>query len=322
MLRIRCSVLSTNLRRVSIEPVASSAFRGFGTVANFSKVVNVNASKRAGSLWRRPFEQYVPVAVGGAMNQKRFIRNRAPPGSEEKPPEGEQAKAEETQEKTAEGEKAEEKADAKAEEEPKNKGLFAQIQGLRDDFVNFPDIYNAPNMMNFVLFTIFCLASTGSNVEADWWVNQWGIDAAFKPWTWFLHSLMMNNFLSMSFAMMLVHSMCHSVLPTLGNRGLLTYCAIVSVVSGVAIWALNAAMGNRSEKQYGPWDVLSALFVMQYLHQGLTPLAILGGFNGWVRYACYVGAVCILYYDYQPVIFGTALGYALCLTRFKAPLVR
>ena len=191
-------------------------------------------------------------------------------------------------------------------------GIRAQIEGLKRDYLEFPDIYNSANAINFIVFTVFCLCSTGSNTEAEWWNDQWGIDAAFRPWAWFLHSAMMNNFLSMTFAMILLHTMCHSVLPTIGSRGLLMYCGTISVVSGFLMWCFNYATKNTKEKQFGPWDIIAGLFVMQYLHQGFKPWQILGSFSGWVKYANVVGAVCILFYDFQPTVLGTALGFALC----------
>lgn len=212
--------------------------------------------------------------------------------------------------------------DGKAKTEKKDEPQLSFIQALRQDFKTFPDIYNAPNMLNFVLFTVFCLCSTGSNVELEWWMEHWGVDAAFRPWAWFLHSLLMNNFLSMTFAMMLTHTMCHSVAQAgLGNAGLMKYLAIISVASGFLMWCYNAATNNRREKQFGPWDCIAGLFVMQYLHQGFTPFSILNSFNGWVKYACFVGAACILYFDWQPTVLGAGLGYVLCKTRFKAPIV-
>jgi hypothetical protein len=202
---------------------------------------------------------------------------------------------------------------------PEQTGIKAQIEAFKRDFHQFPDIYNSANAINFILFTIFCLCSTGSNIEAEWWINQFGIDAAFRPMAWFMHSVVMNNFLSMTFAMMLLHSMCHSVLPAIGSAGLFQYCAIISVVSGVAMWAFNYSIGYTKEKQFGPWDIVAGLFVMQFLHQGFLPWQIINSFNGWVRYACWVGAVCILYYDPQPTALGTAMGFALCKfhPRFK-----
>nr|CCC92166.1 conserved hypothetical protein [Trypanosoma congolense IL3000] len=191
-------------------------------------------------------------------------------------------------------------------------GLYSHIRGLREDFRKFPDIYNSANAINFVLFTSFCLCSTGSNVETKWWMDNWGIDATFAPLAWVLHSFMINNFLSTALAMLLLHTMCHSVLPTIGSRGLIIYCLITATVSGFIMWLGNSIMNNTSEKQFGPWDMVAALFVMQYLCQGLTPIQILNSFNGWLRYACWVGALCILYYDWQPTAIGTLVGLSLC----------
>ncbi|AAZ13180.1 uncharacterized protein TEOVI_000628400 [Trypanosoma equiperdum] len=191
-------------------------------------------------------------------------------------------------------------------------GIHSHIQGLKEDIRKFPDIYNSANAFNFILFTAFCLCSTGSNVEEKWWMDNWGIDATFAPWAWLLHSFMMNNFLSAAFSMLLLHTMCHSVLPTIGSRGLVIYCVITAVTSGFIMWVGNKLANNTSEKQFGPWDIVAALFVMQYLHQGFTPVQILNSFTGWLRYACWVGAVCIAYYDWQPTAVGTLMGLALC----------
>lgn len=272
------------------------------------------------------------MVVGTPHNAKRFFRaqSRGPSDSaEEKSNEPNKASAtqegtEEATTKEGEGVKQEEgKGDKEGAEgataAPEQKGIRGQIDAFKRDFHEFPDIYNSANAINFVLFTIFCLCSTGSNVEAEWWIDQFGIDAAFRPMAWFMHSIVMNNFLSMTFAMMLLHSMCHSVLPTIGSAALFQYCAIISVVSGVVMWAFNYSIGYTKEKQFGPWDIVAGLFVMQFLHQGFLPWQIINGFNGWVRYACWVGTVCILYFDPQPTALGTALGFALCRfhPRFK-----
>eukprot|EP00744_Colponema_vietnamica_P014053 GILI01019698.1.p1 GENE.GILI01019698.1~~GILI01019698.1.p1 ORF type:complete len:360 (+),score=88.13 GILI01019698.1:67-1146(+) len=195
---------------------------------------------------------------------------------------------------------------------PKAKSFREQFQALKQDMKDFPDIYNSVNLVHFFIFTIFCLCSTGSNVEEQWWLNNWGIDKTFAPWAWPLHSLLTNNFLSMTFAMLLLHSMCHSVMTTLGPKMLWQYMGIVAVASGAMMWGLNNYMGWSHEKQFGPWDVCSSLFVMQYLHQGLKPWQLILSFNGWVKYAMCVGSICILYYDWQPVVFGTGVGFALC----------
>ncbi|KAG8344955.1 hypothetical protein ERJ75_001324000 [Trypanosoma vivax] len=199
---------------------------------------------------------------------------------------------------------------------PSGGGLFGRFRdhtlGLGEDIKNFPDIYNSANAFNMILFTAFCLCSTGSNVEEKWWMDNWGIDATFAPQAWILHSFMTNNFLSMALAMLLLHSMCHSVLPTIGSRGLARYCLITAAVSGFLMWAGNYMANKTNEKQFGPWDIVAALFVMQYLQQGFTPMQILNSFSGWVRYACWVGVVCVAYFDWQPTIIGTGVGLALC----------
>ncbi|KEG05716.1 hypothetical protein DQ04_19021000 [Trypanosoma grayi] len=253
---------------------------------------------------RRFFHPASPFAAALAT-QRRWVRAR---GHAE---EGSQQQQEQEQGGGDEGAQKPDGEKGKAEEKPAT-GFRAHLQGLKEDYVRFPDIYNSANALNFILFTVFCLCSTGSNVEEKWWLDNWGVDARFAPLAWGLHSLLMNNFLSMTFAMMLLHTMCHSVLPTLGSRGLMLYCAATAVVSGFVLWIGNYAANNTAEKQFGPWDIVAALFVMQYLHQGFTPVQILNSFNGWVRYACWVGAVCILYFDWQPTAVGTLVGLALC----------
>lgn len=195
------------------------------------------------------------------------------------------------------------------------------LQSLRQDVVQFPDIYNAGIMLNFAIWTIFCMASTGSAGELEWWLEHWGIDAAFRPLAWLLHSLLINNFMSMAFGIIVLHWLFQAALPGLGNRGLLVYLGIVSLVSGVLMWAFNYATNNRREKQYGPWDWMAALLVMHYMHQGVTPFAFFMTFGGWVKFANVAGILCIMYFDWQPTLLGAGVGYVLCRTRFRAPIV-
>ncbi|CAJ1986752.1 hypothetical protein conserved [Leishmania donovani] len=197
----------------------------------------------------------------------------------------------------------------------KKKSLMDHVRGLRDDYANFPHIYNSVNAINFVVFTVFCLCSTGSNTEERWWLEKWGVDNSVRPWTWLLHSFLTNNFLAMTYAMMLLHTMCHHVLPTLGSRGLMMYCGGTAVFSGAIMWLSNYLYYGSTaapEKQFGPWDVIAALFVMEYLYYGVTPMSILSSFSGWIKYACWVGGVCILYFDWQPTLIGTLVGLAFC----------
>lgn len=223
-----------------------------------------------------------------------------------------------------EGAKAKKEESAEAEEgaDPAAGGnwISREWRAWKKDWVAFPDIYNSANLINFIVFTVFCLCSTGSAQEYEWWKAYWGIDAAVSPTGWLLHSFLMDNFLSMAFAMIMLYTMCHNVLPLMGSKPLLAYLMSVSAISGVCMWGFNFAMGNKSEKQYGPWDMVSALFVLQYVLLGFTPLTILGSFNGWVKYANFVGAACILFYDIQPVVCGTILGVLLSRTKLVSKL--
>lgn len=212
-----------------------------------------------------------------------------------------------------EGAKDDKDKKKKKEEAPKGPGgIRGFIEGIRNDLRDYPDIYNGVNLIHFLIFTTFCLCSTGSNVEEEWWLKNWGIDADFRPWTWPLHSILTNNFLAMTWAMLILNDLCVTALPTLGARGLVMYMGTVATVSGAAMWAGNYAMGWTHEKQFGPWDVCSALFVMKAMHQGFMPWTVLNSFNSWVKYALWVGAFCLCYYDWQPIICGTTLGFALC----------
>lgn len=255
-----------------------------------------------------------------SATQRRFQSTASSESKESAKDDGAKAAGEEGAGSTKGSEKAADGTEKPPEAE--KKGIRYQINALKVDMKEFPDIYNATTLVNFLLFTIFCLCSTGSNVEERWWMDYWGIDGKIMPTGWFLHSLLMNNFMSMAYAMMLVHSMCHAVMPTLGGKNMLLYLAVISVISGVMMQGFNYAMNFHAEKQFGPWDFIAGLFVMQYMHQGVMPWTIVNGFSGWVKYASWVGSVCILYYDYQPVVCGTLVGLILCKTKFKAPAVK
>lgn len=314
MLRFRCSApvkvaLASQFVRCSIETLAQR--RGF---VHFRPVQSVLV-RRCGSLPCPFFTRVVPAASVASF-QRRFQHTQ-----QAKPADGgeEEGKEKMTPEEEEEAKKAEERARFEKEQK-EEQGFLGHFVALRRDFIRFPAIYNTPNMMNFILFTVFCLCSTGSNVEQDWWTEQFGIDATFKPWAWIFHSFLTNNFMSMVFGMMLIHSMCHSVLPTLGAVRLIAYMGLVSLLSGVIMWAGNNYFGYTKEKQFGPWDAMAAMFVMQYLHQGFTPFQILNAFSGWIRYACFVGFISIGYFDWQPVTLGTVLGFMLCGTVFRIPI--
>jgi hypothetical protein len=241
--------------------------------------------------------------------------------------EGEQQKQQQQQQAEG-GEQQKAGAGAGAEQKKEGGGGFkAQWEGIKRDITEFPDIYNGPNMLSVAFFTIFCLSSTGTQVEQNWWLDHWAVDqdSHLRPWTWALHALHMNNFLSMVFAILLLHNSLHPLSHGLagGANAAMQYCGLVAVLSGFSMWAAQRAwydpsqkdvMGRplKGEKQYGPWDIASAVMVMQYLRLGIPPHRLLLSFNGWVKYACCVGAVCILYYDPQPVFFGTLYGFLLC----------
>ena len=216
-------------------------------------------------------------------------------------------------------------------EEPKGPGgIRGHIEGIKTDIKQFPDIYNWQNMLSLAFFTIFCLSSTGTQVEANWWLEHWAIDwdSYKRPWSILFHSLHMNNFLSMIFAILVLHNSLHPLVHGLagGSAALMQYCGLVSLLSGLMMWGFNyfyyasgegavdVATGKpvRGEKQFGPWDIAAAVLLMQYLRLGIAPHRFLLSFNGWVKYACCVGAVCIVYYDPQPVLCGTLLGYGFC----------
>lgn len=199
------------------------------------------------------------------------------------------------------------------EEEPKGPGgIKGFIERIKSDLRDYPDIYNGVNLIHFLIFTTFCLCSTGSNVEEEWWLSTWGIDATFAPWAWPLHSILTNNFLAMTWAMLILNDLCVTALPVLGVRGLIMYMGTVASMSGAVMWGGNYLMANTSEKQFGPWDVCAALFVMKALHQGVMPWTVLNSFNSWVKYALWVGAACLVWYDPQPIACGTAIGFVLC----------
>lgn len=260
-------------------------------------------------------------------------------GSEEAKADGAKENANNEDEETANRNKTEQEAKDGEEEEAQGNGKksgkkkprrqqqkknsFADhIRGLKEDYMKFPDIYNSANGINFIVFTVFCLCSTGSNTEEKWWLDQWGLDNTFRPWNWILHSFLTNNFLSMTYAMMLLHTLCHAMIPTIGSKGLLAYVLSTAAISGGLIWLGNFLYyGDKQapEKQFGPWDVIHALFVMYYLQYAITPIAVLNSFNSWLKYAVWVGEICILYFDWQPTLVGTLVGLALCkgVPRFR-----
>ena len=333
MLRLRCDVAKSAMSvKLTCEVAVASGARRWATfrpIGPYGLTIGLDSASPMNRCWRPHSGSTLYSSTSPIVSSRRYVRvagakkqaepenNTTNEGDQQQQNQQEQA-SDPNSNTTGAGPEGAEGAEKKKE----GRGLFSIFSQIKHDMVQFPDIYNSINLLNFILFTVFCLCSTGSNVETEWWMEHWGIDAAFRPWAWALHSLLTNNFLSMAFAMMMIHGMCTSAVASVGSAGLMQYLAIVSIVSGVIIWAFNYGRGYTKEKQFGPWDITAALFVLQYLHQGFTPWQILNSFSGWQKYAMWVGAFCIMYYDWQPVICGTALGLALIKLhpKFRAPL--
>lgn len=238
------------------------------------------------------------------VSTARFVRVRPDGGASE-----EGGSKSQEQQRQQQGQQTEGNGDSTTEAVGGLRGFFI---GLRNDVREFPDIYNPANALCCALFTIFFLASTGSTVESEWWLNQWGIDgSAIRPLSWFLHSFMMNNFFSMAFALLVLHGMSHALLTQVGSKGLLQFIVIVASVSGMGMAAATYAAGYTAEKQFGPWDLMAAFFVVQ-ARQGIMPWSLLNSFGSWVKYASWVGAISVMWFNWQPVIAGAAVGWALC----------
>ena len=243
--------------------------------------------------------------------QLRFGRTR--PNSEEKFSKFDKSKASQETGQDTHGK------EPNSQDTPKS-GLWQEITGIKEDVKNFPDIYNVPNMLNLAIFSVFALSSTGTQIEADWWISLCGIGNAFAPWTWATHFLMTGSFPAAAFAMMLLHSMCQPVAATMGAGTFNQYCLLVILLSGATMWIYHVLLHPTSEAQYGPWDLCAALFVAMYLQHGTMPLTILGGFHGWLRYASFVGAITTLYFNTQPTVIGSIVGLLLCKTKFKSTM--
>jgi hypothetical protein len=275
--------------------------------SELSRYASLSSGTTAGPMTQMRFQAAKPSEEAGKADAEGAEKKKAAEGAEgegEKPAEGEEG----------------------AEKKKEDEGVLSAFWKLKDDIKAFPDIYNAPNMLNMAIFTIFCLCSTGTEREAEWWVNCWGVDGhSFAPWAWLGHSFLCNNFLAMTFGMILFHSLAHASMAALGGRQFATFVAAVAVASGAMMWltaaSVGPSLGLADEKQFGPWDVLSALFVHQYLSNGTTPWGLMLSFNGWVRYANLVGAVCILWYDPQPLVWGTLMGILFTKGRIFPPAV-
>lgn len=255
----------------------------------------------------------------------------------------EEAKEEqETQQEEEESTKKSEKKKKNKKEAPPKKTFRDHINDLLNDFKTHGFIYNSPNFFNFIIFTIFCLISTGSAKEQRFWMTYFGLNNENNVFVniifnFTLHSFLTENFLSMSYAMILLHSLAHALLPVMGSRNLFIFIMSTAFGSGALIYLFNISLynyrintnrrliaeGKEAQevhllKQYGPWDVIHALFLMHYFVHGVGAIQVLNSFSSWVKYACWVGEICILYHNWQPTLAGTIVGLALC----RAPMFK
>ena len=216
---------------------------------------------------------------------------------------------------SAEDSKASSEENEKSQKEFENMHFIRrEYLGLRQDIREYPDIYNAVNAFQFILFTVFCLSSTGSKAEEEFWIRMCGIDlqwgSLLAP---LLHVFLTTNFLSMAFAMLLLHNLGHTVIQAVGAPFLLRYLSVVALGSGALMCGMKMFFPNigQGEVQYGPWDIIVGLFVVSAATSGYSPLQLLGSFSGWVKYAAFLGAGVIMYYDWQPCVFGFLVAYGL-----------
>jgi uncharacterized membrane protein YgdD (TMEM256/DUF423 family) len=120
----------------------------------------------------------------------------------------------------------------------------------------------------------------------------------------------------MTFGMILFHALSHATMAQIGSRSLLLFLMTVVGASGALMYGTNAffgeSLGLAKEAQFGPWDALAVMMVN----------ALLLSYNGWVRYANLVGAVCIVHCDPQPLLWGTLIGLALTKGRIFPPMAK
>lgn len=221
----------------------------------------------------------------------------------------------ENEEKSEEKQTAE---DQKQEPQEPRVGFFAKV---RRDIKDYPDIYNKVNGMHFLLFLVFCLVSTASPTENSFWKNQLSISDKFRPLAWWVHSIITDNFLAMTYSMMMMHKLVVQMIPVWGLKRLQTFVLLTAGISGALMWFGNymyyqwykrGKADHLPEYQYGPWDVVYGLLIAQYLHVGIHPIRCILSFDNWLKYASGVGTICIWYFDWQPTFLGVLIGTVLC----------
>lgn len=213
--------------------------------------------------------------------------------------------------KTKEGEK---------EAEEPRKSFFTQV---KEDIVQYPDIYNSINGLHFVLFLVFCLVSTASPSEDSFWKNQLSVSDKFRPLAWWVHSIVTENFMAMAYSMMMLHKLIIQMIAVWGLKRVQTFVLLTSGISGAIMWLGNygyyqlykkGKAEKKPEFQYGPWDVMYALLLAQYLHVAIHPIRSILSFDHWLKYASAVGTLYIWYFDWQPTVVGAMVGLVLCKT--------
>lgn len=235
----------------------------------------------------------------------------------------EEKEEKEEEQKKKDSKKAEEK---KADENPKSEpdeprlGFFAKI---RRDIKDYPNIYNKVNGMHFLLFLMFCLVSTASPTENSFWKEQLCISDKLRPLAWWMHSIITDNFLAMTYSMMMMHKLVIQMISVWGLQRVQAFVLLTAGISGAVMWLGNymyyqwhkGGRGDRvPEFQYGPWDVVYGLLIAQYLHVSIHPIRCILSFDNWLKYASGVGTICIWYFDWQPTLLGVIVGTALCKT--------
>lgn len=175
--------------------------------------------------------------------------------------------------------------------------------------------------MHFLLFLLFCLVSTATPSENSFWKNKLCISDTLQPLAWWVHSVVTDNFMTMTYAMMMMHMLVMQMLPVWGIKRIQAFVVATAGISGALMWLGNymyyqwykeGKLGHAPEFQYGPWDVVHALLVAQYLHVAISPFRAILSFHGWLKYASGVGAICIWYFDWQPTLLGVIVGTTLC----------
>lgn len=226
-------------------------------------------------------------------------------------------------EKEKEGEKGKEEKAKEGEDEAQQEKREWFYEKIKKDIGKYPDIYNSLNGMHFLLFLVFCLVSTASPAESNFWKNHCSVSDRFRPLAWAFHSLVTENFMAMAYSMMMLHKLCVQMYNVWGLKRVQAFVGLTAVISGAVMWLGNygyyqlymkGKAGHVPEFQYGPWDVIYGLLFAQYLHVAIHPIRTILSFDHWLKYASGVGTLFIWYFDWQPTLVGSIVGVVLCKT--------